>query len=130
VTNLQTSKSCSRCFRTSHLEQLFEVCKFVIKVPHPQPRSTAILPCPNRTGVLPAGIPAVTLAAVRSRRHCAWGAAQQRHGVTGALWGRWADQLLAPSPLARRSHPLTPRAGCQGPLALQIGHGAMPRRPG
>jgi hypothetical protein len=35
---------------------------------------------------------------------------QQHHGVTGGLRSRWVDQLLAPSPLARRSHPLTPSA--------------------
>jgi hypothetical protein len=81
----------------------------------PQPRSTEIIPCPNRTGVLPARIRAVTLAAVRSRRHCASWAPQQHRGVTGGLRSRWVDQLPAPSPLANRSHHLTHPARCARP---------------
>jgi hypothetical protein len=59
------------CLPGRRLEHLLEVFEQGKRLPNPQPRSTAVIPCPNRTGVLPAGIPAITLAVVRSRRHCA-----------------------------------------------------------
>ena len=58
--------------------------------------------------------------AVRSRRRCAKGAAQQHHGVTGGLRSRWACQVLAHSPLDKMVLSSNLAAGVQGRPAQHI----------